>query len=127
MRSDIAIDRLRSPEGPGPHPETKDRRRDVNPLGAKKKGAAHSGSPPPTLFGVKRLALRELEAAASLGAAVLLTLDGTAVAGQEALGLDRTAQGRLILAERLRDTVLDRAGLAGEAAALDGADDIILA
>src|SRR5690606_14221289 len=73
------------------------------------------------------LALRELEAAASLGAAVLLTLDDARVAGQEALGLDRGAQRRLIFGQRLRDAVLDGAGLPREAATLDRADHVILA
>ena len=44
---------------------------------------------------VRGLALRELEALAGLGAAVLLALDDAAVAGQEAGGLDRAAQRRL--------------------------------
>ena len=55
-----------------------------------------------------------------------LTLDGTAVAGQEASGLDRSAQNRLELGQRLADAVLDRTGLARQTAALDGADHVIL-
>src|SRR6478609_5431303 len=72
-------------------------------------------------------ALRELEALARLGAAVLLALDHAAVAGQEAGGLDRGAQRRLELRQRLADAVLDRTGLAREAAAGDGAHDVVLA
>src|SRR3546814_5890408 len=40
--------------------------------------------------------------------------------------LDSCAQRRLIAGERLGDAVLDRAGLAGKAAAGDGAIDVIL-
>ena len=73
------------------------------------------------------LALRELEAAACLGAAVLLALDDARVAGQEAFALDGRAKRRLVAGQRGRDAVPDRAGLAGEAAALDRAIDVILA
>ena len=72
------------------------------------------------------LALRELEAAAGLGLTVLLALDRAAVAGQEAGGLDHAAQTRLVAGQRLADAVLDRAGLAREATAGDGGDDVIL-
>src|SRR6185436_15653183 len=41
--------------------------------------------------------------------------------------LDRTAQGRLELRERLGDAVLDRTGLAGKPATLDGGNDVVLA
>src|SRR3546814_11523656 len=58
------------------------------------------------------LALRELEAAARLGLAVLLALDRAAVAGKEARRLDRCAQRRLVAGQCLADAVLDRAGLA---------------
>src|SRR4029079_4894370 len=64
-----------------------------------------------------RLALRELEGTAGLGAAVLLALDHARIAGEEALALDRGAQARLVAGERGRDAVADRAGLAGKAAA----------
>src|SRR5690242_14010213 len=73
------------------------------------------------------LALRELEAAARLGAAVLLTLDGTAVAGEEAFLLQGRTEVRLEIGQRLRDAVTDGTGLAGETAADDGAHDIELA
>src|SRR5688500_1092483 len=95
--------------------------------GAQRKRAVPRGT---TLFASARpkgSALRELEAAAGLGAAVLLALDHTAVAGKEPGGFDREAQRRLELGERLADAVLDRAGLAREAAALDGGDDVVLA
>src|SRR4051794_14890542 len=72
------------------------------------------------------LALRELEAASCLGAAVLLALDDARVAGQEAGLLDERAQRGLVAGQRLSDAVLDRAGLAGEAAADDGRDHVIL-
>src|SRR3546814_7001531 len=73
------------------------------------------------------LALRELEAAARLGLAVLLALDRAAVAGKESRRLDRCAQRRLVAGQCLADAVLDRAGLARKTAALDGADHVILA
>src|ERR671912_44630 len=74
----------------------------------------------------KRLALRELEAAACLGAAVLLALDDARVAGQEACLLHRGAERRLEAAQRLRDAVLHRTGLARKAATLHGGDDVVL-
>src|SRR5258707_179587 len=55
----------------------------------------------------KQLALRELERLARLGAAVLLALDGTAVAGQEATLLQRAAQIPLEIGQRLGDAVTD--------------------
>src|SRR6188474_2375038 len=94
------------------------------PICPKRKGA---GKPAPLhCCRSNRSALRELEAPAGLGLAVLLAPDGAAVAGQEAFGLDRAAQRRLIFGECLGDAVLDRAGLAREAAALDGGDHVIL-
>src|SRR5581483_2042746 len=71
---------------------------------------------------IERLALRELEAPAGLAAAVLLALDGAAVAGEEAFLLQRGPEIRFIVRERLGDAVAHRAGLAGEAAAGDRAD-----
>ena len=56
------------------------------------------------------LALRELEAAACLGAAVLLALDDARIAGQESGTLDDAAQRRLEARQCLADAVLDRAG-----------------
>ena len=64
-------------------------------------------------------ALRELEAAAGLHAAVLLALHDAAVAGEEAALLEDAAQLRLEVGERLGDAVAHRTGLAGEAAAGD--------
>src|SRR5262249_12122648 len=75
----------------------------------------------------RRLALRELEAAAGFGAAVLLTLDGTAVAGQEAFMLQGAAQRRFEIGQRLADAVTDRTGLAGETAADHRRDHVELA
>src|SRR5438128_8982927 len=74
-----------------------------------------------------RLPLAELEAAAGLGAAVLLALDDAAVAGQETLALDRDAQCRLIAGQCGRDAMTDSARLAGQPAALDGRFDVVLA
>src|SRR6476620_6436556 len=74
-----------------------------------------------------RLALAELEAAASLRAAILLALDRARVAGEEAAGLQRRPQGRLIGHQGAADAVTHGAGLAGETAALDGDDDVELA
>src|SRR3546814_21045204 len=70
---------------------------------------------------------RELEAAAGLGLAVFLALDDAAVAGEEAGALDGGTQRRLVAGQRLADAVLDRAGLAGEAAAADRRADVIMA
>src|SRR5690606_19492219 len=72
-------------------------------------------------------ALRELEAAARLGPAVLLALDHAAVAGQEPGGLDRGTQRRLELGQRLADAVLHCAGLARKPAAGDRGDHVVLA
>src|SRR3546814_14122985 len=73
---------------------------------AQRKRAAHCRTALP--FSTRRwktLALRELEAAAGLGLAVFLTLDGAAVAGQEAGRLDRAAQRRFKAGQRLCDAV----------------------
>ena len=58
----------------------------------------------------KRLALRELERLARLGAAVLLALDHAGVAGEEAALLEDAPQLRLEIGQRLGDAVTDRAG-----------------
>jgi hypothetical protein len=97
--------------------------------GTMKKGPRFPATPEDSFdagFPAKKLALRELEAATRLGAAILLALDDPAVAGQEPGGLDRRAQHRLELGQRLGNAVLDRARLAREAAALDGRDNIVL-
>src|ERR1700722_7256224 len=72
-------------------------------------------------------ALRELEAASGLGAAVLLALHHAAVAGEEAVRLQRRAQARFVVGERLGDAVPHRAGLAGEARADHGRFHVELA
>ena len=59
--------------------------------------------------------------------AVLLALDDARVAGEEALFLQRGAQLRLVVRQRLGEAVAHRAGLAGEAAAGDGDGEIVLA
>ena len=73
-----------------------------------------------------RLALRELEAAAGLGAAVLLALDDAWVTSEEPGLLDEGAERRLVAGQRLGDAVLDRAGLSRKTAADDGCNDVIL-
>src|SRR5690606_41994949 len=77
-------------------------------------------------FSEFRSALRELEAAAGLDAAVLLPLHGTAVAGQEATLLEDAAQLRLVVGQRLGDAVAHRTGLTRQPAALHRRDDVIL-
>jgi hypothetical protein len=69
----------------------------------------------------------ELEAASRLGAAVLLTLDDAAVAGQEAAGLQDPAQAGIMIGQRPADAVTDRTGLAGQPAAGDRAPHVVLA
>src|SRR6478752_4156752 len=92
-----------------------------------KKGGWDSPNRPFCFGSACRLALRELEAAACLGAAVLLTLDGARVAGQEPGLLDDRAERRLVARQRLGDAVQDRAGLARKPAPDDGGDHVILA
>src|SRR3954469_25392367 len=75
----------------------------------------------------KRLALRELERLARLGAAVLLALHGTGVAGQEAALLQHAAQIRLEAGQRLGDAVTYGTRLARQTAAGNRADDVVLA
>src|SRR5664279_6047321 len=75
----------------------------------------------------KRLALRELERLARFGAAVLLALYHARVARQEAALFQDAAQIRLETGQRLGDAVANRARLAGQTAAGDGADHVILA
>src|SRR5690606_12500989 len=75
----------------------------------------------------KRLALGELEGAAGLRAAVLLALHHASVAGEEAALLEQSAKLRFVEGERAGDAVAHGTGLAREAAAGDGGDDIVLA
>src|SRR5271167_2999111 len=72
-------------------------------------------------------ALGELEAAAGLGLAVFLAFDDAAVAGQEPLVLEEWPQARLVIGQGLADAVAHRAGLTGEPATLDRADNVELA
>src|SRR6202790_2581771 len=74
----------------------------------------------------KQLALRELERLARLGAAVLLALDGTAVAGQETTLLQHAAQIRFEIGQRLGDAMTDGTGLARQTTTGDGADHVVL-
>src|SRR5580704_7522720 len=74
-----------------------------------------------------RLALRELEASAGLGLAVLFALNHAAVAGEEAVRLQKRAQARFVVGERLGKAVTHRARLTGEAGALHGDGDVELA
>src|SRR5712692_1424442 len=72
-------------------------------------------------------ALGELERAAGLGAPVFLALDHPRVAGEKAVALEHGPQVRLVIHQRLGDAVAHRSRLAGEPAARDRADDIVLA
>src|SRR5258708_40056375 len=68
-----------------------------------------------------RLALRELERLARLGAAVLLALDHPRVAGEKAALLQDAAQIRFEIGQRLRDDVTHHARLARQTATGQGA------
>src|ERR1700761_1794543 len=72
---------------------------------------------------LRRLALRELEGTAGLGLTLLLTFDNAAVAGQEAAGLQRAAQGRLEEGQGAGDAVTNGARLARQTTTGDGGDD----
>src|SRR5260221_6590788 len=74
----------------------------------------------------RQLALRELERLARLGAAVLLALHRTRVAGEKAAPFQDAAQIRLEIGQRLGDAVTDGARLARQTAAGHGADHVIL-
>src|SRR5262245_46000866 len=74
----------------------------------------------------KRLALRELRSAAGLVQTDLLTLDFARVAGHEAGLAQLGLQGFVVLDQRAGDAQADRTGLAGDAAAGDGDDDVEL-
>ena len=78
-------------------------------------------------FEMRELTLRELEALAGLRLAVLLTLNRTAVAGHEAALLQNAAQVGFEVGECAGNTVAERTGLAGKAAAGNRAHDIELA
>src|SRR5258705_1579022 len=67
-----------------------------------------------------RSALRVLEPRAGAALTVLLALLLACVAGEEAGALQGRAQGRVVLLERARESVADRARLAGVAAAGHG-------
>lgn len=73
---------------------------------------------------IQRLTLGELERTTRFAATEFLTLNDTAVAGQEASSFQRATQGRVVELQRLGDAVLDRTGLTGEATALDGCVDV---
>src|SRR4051812_42805471 len=70
-------------------------------------------------------ALRELEAATRLGAAVLLALDHAAVAGEEAALLEDSAKLRLEIGQSLRHAVAHRAGLTRKTAASHRDGDVV--
>src|SRR5215213_5921564 len=88
---------------------------------------AARGPPFPKSLIEGALALRELEAAAGLLLAVLLTLDDARIAGQEAFLLERAAKIRLVVGQRLGEAVTDCAGLAGETATVNVDGDVVLA
>src|SRR4051812_49454769 len=85
-----------------------------------KKKAARNEPDRLSLFGLLRLTLRELEAAAGLGAAVLLALPDARIASQEAFPLHGGAKARLVAGKRGRDCRGGRAGPAGKDAARNG-------
>src|ERR1044071_5322371 len=72
-------------------------------------------------------ALRVLERAPRLRLAVLLALDHAAVRGGDPAALERAAQVRLEVGERLGDAVAHRAGLTRKPAARDRAGHVVLA
>src|SRR5688572_2095428 len=74
----------------------------------------------------KRSALRELEAAARLGAAVLLALDDATVPGEEPALLENGPELRFEVRKGLRNAMTHRAGLPAEAAAGDGRNHVVL-
>src|SRR5579863_2463524 len=76
---------------------------------------------------MKRLALREPERPARLGAAVLLALDHARVAREKAALFEKAAKIRLEIGQRLRNAVTHGASLARQASAGHGADHVILA
>src|SRR5262249_40377151 len=92
-----------------------------------RKRALRPGSKRPREPKFRASALRELEAASRLGAAVLLALDHPTVASQKAALLQERPQGRLVEGERFADAVPEGGRLAREAAALNRAVHVILA
>src|SRR5476649_2319756 len=93
--------------------------------GTKKNGADCSA--PFSYTDEKDLALGELEAAASLGPAILLAFHRARVAGKEAARLQYRTQGGLVIDQGARNAVTHRAGLARKPAAIDGDDHVELA
>src|SRR5450631_2518246 len=69
-------------------------------------------------------ALRELRAAARLAPTDLLALDLARIAGDEPGRAQWLAQVLVEFEQRARDAVTDRAGLAGDAAAVDRNRDV---
>src|SRR5262245_1577021 len=74
-----------------------------------------------------RLALRELEAAAGAGLAVLLTLDLASIAGEEAGVAEGLLERRVVVAKGAGHAEADGLGLAHESAAVDLSDHLELA
>src|SRR6185312_1421619 len=74
-----------------------------------------------------RLTFGELERTASLRPPILLAFHGAWIAGEEAPRLQRGAQSRLVIHQGSGDAVPHGAGLARQAAAIDGDDDVELA
>src|SRR5687767_15015755 len=98
---------------------------DWSPRQAPQKGRAGLLRPFPRMR-YASLALGELEAAAGFSTAVLLAFHHAAVAGKEAALLEHGAKLGLEVSQCLADAVADGAGLAGEAAAGDGRDHVVL-
>src|SRR5205085_10892359 len=71
------------------------------------------------------LTLRVLRTLAGLVAPVLLAFDDTRVARKEACTLERRPKLRLRVDERTAAAVADRAGLRGNAAAVDGDANVV--
>src|SRR5205085_279323 len=71
------------------------------------------------------LTLRVLRTLAGLVAAVLLAFDDARVARKEACTLERRPKLRLRIDERTADAVANRAGLRGDAAAVDGDANVV--
>src|SRR6185437_489895 len=88
------------------------------------------GPPKRALFpssGRRRLALGELERSACFGAAIFLAFHHPGIASEEAALLEGAAQFRLKIGERLGKAVAHGARLPRQAAAGDGAGDVVLA
>src|SRR5439155_11696457 len=94
--------------------------------GSRTTALASKGAPRPGNAETIGSALGKLERAAGFGAAVFLALDHARVAGEKAVALEHGPQVRFVIQQRLGYAVAHRSRLAGEPAARDRADDIVL-